>query len=146
MRKLKFSVFILIMIIFFNSCEKVETPENLENAYNGSVTIINVPPYYWDNASSPDLQLKLAKKSSTEWTYITNLSYNVEIVPETLLFEEEINITDEDWELELIDYDDLNEDDVIYRITFNPYREAEDDKIPIYSNNLLVLEFNYYVK
>ena len=145
-RIFKVGIILTVFALFITSCEEENDIGNLDNAYIESVTVINVPPYYWDNASSPDLQLKLAPKSSSEWRYLTNRIKNVEVVPEILLFDVDIKITDEDWELELIDYDDLNADDVIYRITFNPYEDAENSKIPIFYNGLLVLEFNYLIK
>lgn len=146
MKILNLAFILTAFLIFLSSCEELDETEDLENAYIESVTIINIPPYYWDNGSSPDLLLKLAKQNSPEWTYLTNQSDNVESVPEILLFDEEINITNEDWELELVDIDDFNEDDQIYRIIFNPFDNAEKGKIPIYHNDLLVLEFNYNIK
>jgi hypothetical protein len=80
-------IYFLTIMLIFSSCEETETyepVENLNNAYIESVKIINVPPYYWDTGSSPDLQLKLSKESSSEWTYITELKEEVEEVPITL--------------------------------------------------------------
>ena len=135
-------------MLIFSSCEETETyepEESLNNAYIESVRIINVPPYYWDTGSSPDLQLKLSIENSSDWTYISELREEVEEVPITLRLFDRAKISNEDWELELIDKDNLNADDIIYRIIFNPFKDADNGKTPIYNNGLLVLEFNYII-
>ena len=141
-------IYFLTIMLIFSSCEETETyepKENLNNAYIESVIIINFPPYYWDTGSSPDLQLKLSIENSSDWTYISELREEVEEVPITLRLSDRAKISNEDWELELIDKDNLNADDIIYRIIFNPFKNADNGKIPIYNNGLLVLEFNYII-
>lgn len=141
-------IYFLTIMLIFSSCEETETyepEENLNNAYIESVRIINVPPYYWDTGSSPDLQLKLSIENSSDWTYISELREEVEEVPITLRLFDRAKISNEDWELELIDKDNLNADDIIYRIIFNPFKDADNGKTPIYNNGLLVLEFNYII-
>ena len=139
-----------IILLSFSSCSDDEGDEvqpilveDLSGTYITSVTIINVPPFYWDNGSSPDLQLSLALQTSNTWTYTTNKVDNVEKVPQILNFSDRIYLTDEEWELLLIDQDDLNSDDEIYRLSFNPMKDAKDGIIPIYTRGLLVMEFNY---
>lgn len=143
-------IFLVLIAVSFSSCDKDDdddivpmSVEDLSKAHITSVTIINVPPYFWDTGSSPDLQLKLALKTDTTWTYITNRVDNVEQVPQELLFMDRIDITDEEWQLELIDHDSVGADDKIYQIMFNPMNDAKDGVIPIYKNGLLVMEFNY---
>jgi hypothetical protein len=121
-----------------DSPEPLEQKEDLSNTYFQSTTIINVPPYYWDNGSSPDLYLTLAPLSNLSAVYSTVTINNVERAPQLLEFQQLVPMTNELWELTLYD-----EDDVIYVIQFNPHSEASRGKIPIYQDGLLVLEFNY---
>lgn len=125
-----------------NEDDIVAPVEDLSNAAIVSVTVINVPPYFWDNGSSPDLYLKLSLALDTTITYVTNQVSNVEEVPQILNFSQPIPMSNSIWHLQLLDYD-LNHDDVIYDIIFNPYDRASDGKIPIFINDLLCMEFNY---
>lgn len=137
---------LITLMLFITSCVEdgtVEPKEDLSDAKIESVTIINVPPYYWDNGSSPDLYLTLTSTSDPSLTYTSNTVDNVEEVPQILNFQQDIPITDELWELVLLDHDDLNADDVIYVIAFNPYSDASAGKIPVYNDGILLMEFNY---
>ena len=143
-------VLILSSSLFLPSCDTetneddlVPPVEDLSNTAIESVTIINVPPYYWDNGSSPDLYLTLSLVYDTTIVYNTNQVDNVEEVPQMLHFSQLIPISDSAWRLQLLDQDDFNAHDVIYDIIFNPHDKASTGKIPIIIDDLLVMEFNY---
>ena len=151
MKYLSLFVLILSSSPFLSSCDTetdeddlVPPVEDLSNTAIESVTIINVPPYYWDNGSSPDLYLKVSLVSDSDTNYYyTNQVDNVEEVPQMLHFSQLIPISDSAWRLQLLDQDDFNAHDVIYDIIFNPHDKASTGKIPIIIDDLLVMEFNY---
>ena len=151
MKYLSLFVLILSSSPFLSSCDTetdeddlVPPVEDLSNTAIESVTIINVPPYYWDNGSSPDLYLKVSLVSDSDTNYYyTNQVDNVEEVPQMLHFSQLIPISDSAWRLQLLDQDDFNAHVVIYYIIFNPHDKASTGKIPIIIDDLLVMEFNY---
>lgn len=135
--------------ILLNSCSKddddedIVLMEDLSNTRIESVSIINVSPFYWDNGSSPDLYLTLSPVSNSSIVYITNQVDNVEQVPQRLDFSQSIAMTNEVWQLQLLDHDVLNSDDVIYDVLFNPHNRASNGKVPVIVDGLLLMEFNY---
>lgn len=147
MRIVSLLILFLACSILFTSCDRededVVPMEDLSNTKIKSVTIINVPPFYWDNGSSPDLYLTLSSTSDPSIVYTTNQVNNVEIVPQNLDFPQAVPMTNELWELKLLDHDVLNADDVIYIVSFNPYNGALAGKVPIYNDGILLMEFNY---
>lgn len=147
MRYLPLIILILTTTLFLTSCDKevdiIVPVEDLSNTSIVSVTIINIPPYFWDNGSSPDLYLTLSLVSDSTITYITNQVNNVEQVPQILNFPQRIPMSNSTWHLQLLDQDDLNTHDVIYDILFNPHVSASNGKIPIIIDGVLLMEFNY---
>jgi hypothetical protein len=133
-----------IFIISLTACSVEDFDSvNMDNTYFDEVEVINVPPYNWDNGSGPDLYVKLAKNSSSQWDHISNTIQNVENVPSYLSFLEPVEVTNEDWRIQLCDHDDLNSDDIIYDIQFNPYNASDGKSIPIILDDLLIMNIKY---
>lgn len=148
MKHLPFITIVLACSFFITACDTekddvIAPVEDLSNTFIKSVTIINIPPFNWDNGSSPDLYLILSLFSDTNIVYFTNQVDNVEKVPDTLYFSQHVPLFDDIWQINLIDQDDINDHDVIYKISSNLYKNASNGKIPIIIDDLLLMEFNY---
>ena len=111
--------------------------------YVQSVTVLNVTSSNWDNFSGPDLQVKFSKSSSTNWDYVTNIATDQSSVPHTLYFSSPILVTNENWDIILVD-EDTGTDDVIYTLYgFNPKTSGSGGKIQITVSGQVVMEINY---
>jgi len=111
--------------------------------YVNSVRVLNVTSSNWDNFSGPDLQVKFSKSSSTNWDYVTNIATDQSSVPYTLYFSSPILVTNENWDIILVD-EDTGTYDVIYTLYgFNPKTSGSGGKIQITVGGQVVMELNY---
>ena len=136
-------ILVILFSLFFLGCQK-EVLESEKNWYLHSVRVLNVPSTNWDSFSAPDLRIDLARSASSVWSFSTNTASNNTTVPATLSFSGEVLLTDENWDMRLVDEDDLDPDDVIYNISqFNPKNTGRNGKVELSSNGQTVMELLY---
>lgn len=119
-----------------------QTPQNV---YAKSVTIFTIPATDWDSFSSPDLKVYLSRSASSSWDYSTPELSDHSSTPVTLTFYSPVLMTDEDWDIKIVDVDSPDPDDNIYTsYGFSPYPIPTDMSLGFINNSSgqLVFQIN----
>ncbi len=111
--------------------------------YGSSVSVIAPNSVNYDPLDAPDLFIRFAKNSSTQWDFTTSVfndsySFNAS-------FNEEFMFTNEQWDYEVYDEDTFDPNDLVCSGSFNPLQDGVDGKIVIF-NGGVEIQFPYSIK
>jgi hypothetical protein len=111
--------------------------------YGKTVSVITPSSVNYDPLDAPDLFIRFAKKTSSQWDYTTPVvsdSYTF-----TANFPNEYLFTNEQWDYEVYDQDTFDADDLVCSGSFNPLEDGSDGKIVIF-NGGSEIQFPYTTK
>jgi hypothetical protein len=157
MKNLSLLTLALVSGVFITSCTKKGcTDFNADNydgsavksgtcffRYGSSVAVIAPNNVNYDPLDAPDLFIRFAKSSSSQWDYTTpvvNDSYSF-----TANFNEEFLFTNEQWDYQVYDEDTFDPNDLVCSGSFNPLQDGVDGKVIIF-NGGVEIQFPYSVK
>lgn len=149
-------VLVLSCVSLLSSCKKKGCTDFDANNYDsqaeksstcyyryGNTVSVNTPSSTnYDPLDAPDLYLKFAKNTSSNWDHISNTASNSNSLYATFT---DFLFTNEQWDFIVYDYDTLDDDDIVCSGSFNPLLDGVDGVITVYANGCTVT-FDYTVK
>lgn len=123
------------------SCKKTVIKEVCKKRIVKSVTILQLPDGI-DTFSNPDLKCNLSPSNSDYYAYSSNTIDNVSSLPITITFQNDILMSKESWNIQLLD-EDLVGIQEIYLTSFNPYEGESDGSIKFTKDEEIVMKLNY---
>lgn len=144
------SLFFLGFLSFVSSCivegGDPEVIEVCKHLYTSKVEVVNIPEDNYDFLNGPDLRVELKRSAAKDWEFSTNTEDNWDEKGSVMLyFASEIYLTDEAWEIHLLDDDSPDADDEICWDIFDPVGAGEDGVIEFGKNGVVALRL-YYVE
>ncbi len=137
-------VTLLGIVVGLSSCEKDEPGTTCTHRKVTNVTIHFVPnANSLDPFSDPDYRVDFATSNSSEWSFATHTAENVTSLPVTIAFPLDIIMTDENWEVQLVDEDSPDADDLVCRESFNPFKIGENGVFSFEKDGQVLFELEY---
>lgn len=138
---------LILLLIFLSSCEEDQLKPDL-NRYVKAADVFSLPKIQYDSdGSPPDVRIDLKRRSASFWEFSTYTEQNAATLPLLTIFPAEILLTDEVYELRIVD-EDLNEadDDEIFYWSFQAMDEGENGEFNFYGDGKLILSLQYNEK
>ncbi|WP_417599831.1 hypothetical protein [Owenweeksia hongkongensis] len=136
-----------LMLIFFAACEE-DDPILLTNRYIKAADVFTLPAINYDpDGSPPDIRIDLKRRSASFWEFSTYTEVNAGSLPTITIFPAEILMTDEVYEIRIVDEDlNLPDDEEIFFWTFQGYDEGENGEYTFWNNGKHIMSLQYNEK
>jgi hypothetical protein len=139
MRTLLLRILPLLFIGLFCHCDE----EKELFKYIHSVRITYIPLVEWDDDSNPDIMVRMKERYAEEWEFFTNIDTNNNYEYVVLYFTPEVKARYEKWEVQIVDYDEDDNDDVMFSRIFKPGELGLNGVIPFIENQIPIMEIYY---
>jgi len=136
MNKIYLLSFLIIFVILAPSCDEKDP---IIRHYFDRVSVTSGDLTNWDLLSGPDLQLSYGINTANfEGPVIRDV--NSSDLPVQWFFVNDLEMTNDNWVIKVVDVDDLNQDDVLIEAQFLARNKANEGNPFILSNSNITLQ------
>lgn len=136
MNKIYLLFFLIIFVILAPSCDK-EDP--VIRYYFDRVSVTSADLTDWDLLSGPDLRFSYGTNTTNfETTIIQDV--NASDLPVQWFLLDNVEMTNDNWVIKVVDVDNLNQDDVLIEAQFPARNKANEGNPFILSNSNITLQ------